>query len=291
VTVTTVGPPGRALRSGPMNGPPLLVAQITDCHIVEPDTLWAGRIDTAATLARVVERLNTMAPRPDVVVVTGDLVNDARPEQYAHLGVILSDLEPPLVVLPGNHDDRTELRALFPQIPAGGPEERIDVVVDDFGLRIIGLDTTIPGAPGGRYTVDQMGWLDDVLANAPDRPTMIFQHHPPFTTGIAWMDANAFVDAHLMEPVVERHRQVLGVACGHMHRAITSRVGVTVCTVSPSTAAQLALVLDGTPFLYCDDPPAITLHRWVPGGPVVSHVAVVDDTQPWVPGWGGPAGR
>jgi len=268
-----------------MEGPPLLVAQITDCHIVEPGATWAGRLDTADTLARVVAHLNTMSPRPDLVVLTGDLVNDARPEQYANAARILAALEPPLLVVPGNHDDRTRLRAMFPQLPAGGPDDRLDSVDDRLPLRVVGLDTTVPDAPGGRYTPDQMAWLDDMLASAPERPTLIVQHHPPFATGIAWMDADAFVGAELLLPVIERHPQVLGVACGHMHRAITTRLGATVCTVSPSTGAQLALTLDGERYLYADDPPAVTFHRWVPGGPLVTHVAVVDGSQPWLPSW------
>ena len=271
-----------------MEGPPLLVAQITDCHIVEPEVSWAGRVDTAATLTRVVGHLNTMSPRPDLVVLTGDLVNDARPEQYANAARILADLVPPLVVVPGNHDDRTRLRAAFPQLPAGGPDDRLDLVDDRLPLRVIGLDTTVPGSPGGRYTAEQMAWLDDVLAGAPDRPTLIVQHHPPFATGIAWMDEDAFVGPELVLPVVERHRQVLGVACGHMHRAITTRLGATVCTVSPSTGAQLALTLGGERYLYADDPPAVTFHRWVPGGPLVTHVAIVDGSRPWLPAWAQP---
>lgn len=263
----------------------VLVAQITDCHIVERGELLYGKVDTAATLTATVAHINTMMPRPDLVVMTGDLVNDGRDEQYEHAAAILAVLEVPLVLVPGNHDDRTLMRAYFPQVPAGGPDDRIDFVLDDLPLRVIGLDSTVPRKPYGRTAPEQASWLNHALAGGSDRPTLIFQHHPPFITGIQWMDAMAYRDPGLLADVVGRHPHVLAVACGHMHRVISTRFANTVAMTTTSTGAQLALALDGTPYGYSEEPPTVALHRWSSNGGLVTHTSVVSTDRPWLPDW------
>lgn len=269
----------------PMTEPTVLVAQLTDSHIIEEGrTLWR-RVDTAGMLAATVAHLNAMSPRPDLVVCTGDLVNDGRDEQYRNAAAILAALEIPLVLVPGNHDDRTLLRAHFPQVPAGGPHDRIDLVHDELPLRVVGLDTTVPGHGGGLVNVAQMAWLDAVLRADPDRPTLIVQHHPPFATGIAWMDEVGLTDRHLEAEVLARHPHVVGVATGHLHRSITGRCGGVPAVCSPSTGVQLALALDGTPYGYVDEQPSVTLHRWTPSDGLATHVSAVGGPSAWLPPW------
>ncbi len=276
------GPPGRTLD--PMAAAPLLVAQITDCHVVATDHTFSGRVDTGAGLRRAVAQLNAMAPRPDVVLATGDLVNDGTADEYAHLGTILDELEIALHVVPGNHDDRQGLRSTIDGLPAGGPQDRIDYVIEDHPLRLIGLDTTVPGDHGGESQPDQMAWLDSQLAAQPDRPTLIFQHHPPFATGIEWMDAVGLRHADRQAEVLERHRQVVAVICGHVHRPISTVIGSAAVSIAPSTGAQVSLELDGKPYVYCDDTPAMALHHW-DGARLRTHVVQIGDHERWLPDW------
>lgn len=263
----------------------MLIAQITDCHIVEPGALLFGRVDTAASLRAALGRIEDMRPRPDVVIATGDLVNDGRPEQYRNLAGLLGELTVPVVVSPGNHDDRDELRALFPTLPPGGPDDPLDHVVDGFAVRLVSLDTTVPGSHGGHLTPDQLAWLDLVLGSEPTRPTLLCQHHPPFRTGIAWMDEVGLDDPTEEAAVVERHRNVVAVTSGHVHRPISTRFAGTIASCWPSTGAQVALALDGTPYGYVDEPPAIVLHRWDPAGGLTSHLCYVDQPPTWLPDW------
>lgn len=271
----------------------MLVAQITDTHIVEAGELLYDQVDTASMLAAAVAHLNAMDPRPDVVLATGDLVNDGRPAQYEELARLLADLVPPVIAIAGNHDDRANLRAALPQASAlDGPEvaaeEPMDGVIDRWPLRLVAVDTTVPGQHGGRVHPDQMDWLDTTLAAEPDRPTLIFQHHPPFDSGIGWMEQYGLVDRDLEAEVVGRHRQVVGVVCGHLHRLITAPFGGTVASTWPSTGAQLALALDNDieGFQgYCDEPPAVALHRWTEAGGLVSHVSYIDGPPAWLPPW------
>lgn len=263
---------------------PMLVAQITDSHVLAAGERFSGRVDTGAGLRAAVHQLNTMRPRPDVVLATGDLVNDGVTAEYEHLAGILGDLTIDLHVVPGNHDDRTLLRASLDQVPRGGPDDRIDFVLDDYPLRLIGLDTTVPGDHGGESHLDQMDWLDRQLSAAPDRPTLIFQHHPPFVTGIAWMDEVGLRHAERQAAVIERHRQVVAVICGHVHRPITTVIGSAAVSIAPSTGAQVSLELDGSPHLYLDDTPAMALHDW-DGARLRSHVVQIGDRERWLPDW------
>lgn len=269
----------------------MLIAQITDCHIVEPGELVADRVDTAATLARAIEVVNALDPLPDVVLATGDLVNDGLPAQYDRLMALLGRLEVDVVLpCPGNHDDRTDLRRRFASVlPQGGPDDPIDYVIDDHPVRLIGLDTIIPGSHEGRLTERQMAWLDEQLAAAPDRPTVIFQHHPPFASDIPWMDHDCGFDGIEREAaVLARHSHVEAVVCGHLHRSIHRRFGGTVASTWPSTGPQLALDLVHGPPRYCSEPAAVALHRFEQGRGLSSHLVPVVDADRWVPSWAAP---
>lgn len=270
----------------------MLVAQITDPHVVARGERFAGRIDSAASLRDAIHHLHRTNPRPDVVLATGDLVNDGFPEEYDHLEAVVEELEIPLFVVPGNHDDRTEVRRRFADhVPPGEPDTPICYVVDDYPVRLVALDTTVPGAHGGRIGRRQLDWLDRALAAAPERPTIVFQHHPPFRTGIEWMDAVGLEDAIAEAEVVRQHPQVMAVVCGHVHRHVTVNFGGTVASCWPSTTAQVALALDGRRFLYVDEAPAVALHRWEPGEPgavpagLVSHVSAIGARPVWLPDW------
>jgi 3',5'-cyclic-AMP phosphodiesterase len=262
----------------------VLLAQLTDCHIAPVGALLGGRIDTAETLRQVVEHINNIRPLPDLVLATGDLTNDGQQVEYERLGEILSTLTIPVFPIPGNHDDRVKLRALFPDtLPPGGANDPIDYVVDAFALRLIGLDTTTPGQNGGALRQSQLSWLDHQLRSAPDRPTLIFQHHPPFISGIDWMDSEPFTGVTEYAQMLSNHTNVEAVVCGHLHRAIHRRFGGTVASCWPSTGVQLALALQGEPYQLTPEPPSIALHRWTAHDGLVSHISPVGVGKPWIP--------
>jgi 3',5'-cyclic-AMP phosphodiesterase len=263
----------------------VLIAQITDCHVVEPGELVADRVDSAAALQRVVERIEALPTPPDLVVATGDLVNDGRPAQYDRFQEIVGELSVPLVPVPGNHDDRHELRARFPDLPPGGPDDPIDHVLDLDALRLVLLDTLVPGSIGGAISPAQVAWLDGVLSEAPDRPTIVFQHHPPFTTGIGFMDREAFRGAAEYAAVLARHPHVQLVSCGHLHRSIVHRFAGTLACTWPATCVALELGLADEPIRYTDEPSGFALHHWHPADGLRSHLVPVGDFDRWTPSW------
>lgn len=258
---------------------PFVVAQLSDSHVVEPGRLLNGAVDTARHLAEAVALVETLAP--DVVLVTGDLVDAGRPEQYAHLRELLAPLTVPTVVLPGNHDDRANLLAAFPALAPRHGRDRLDGSRDG-PVRLVWLDTLRQGEAGGRLDGEQLEWLDGTLAEQPAAPTLVALHHPPFATGIGHMDAMGLDrhDATAFGAVVERHPQVERVVCGHLHRSITRRWHGTVAMTVPSTCHAVALDLDPDgPAAWNREPPMVTLHRWTPEDGLVTHLRVVGDHE------------
>src|SRR5207247_7619018 len=130
-------------------------------------------------LARAVIALNALVPRPDVAVVTGDLVDHGEPAEYEHLRRLLAPLQMPVFVIPGNHDAREPLRAAFGgdgYLPAEG---YLQYTIEDYPLRLVALDTLIPGVHGGMLCAERLAWLDAAAAPPPARPTATPSHPPP----------------------------------------------------------------------------------------------------------------
>jgi 3',5'-cyclic AMP phosphodiesterase CpdA len=212
------------------------------------------------------------------VLGTGDLVDGGTPAEYARLRHLLSPLPMPVYLIPGNHDDRDALRHAFADYPLMPREGFIQYVVDDGSLRLIAVDTLLPGKGGGRVDAERLGWLDARLAEAPTKPTMIFMHHPPFKTAIDFMDGIGLEGADAMADVVRRHPQVERVVCGHLHRSIQSRWAGTLAMTAPGTAHQVCLDLrKNTGLSLSMEPPGYALHLWRDGIGLVSHVVNVGD--------------
>lgn len=262
----------------------MLIAQISDCHIVEAGEFVADRVDPAAGLVAALEQIAHLSP--ELIVATGDLVNEGTPAQYDRLQALIDGAPAPVIPLPGNHDDRAELRRRFAGIlPDGGADDPIDHVVDLGALRLVMLDTQVPGSIAGAFRPAQAEWLDRRLGEARERPTIVFQHHPPFVTGLRFMDREAFVGGDLEAEVLRRHDHVELVSCGHVHRLVQRRFGGTIAATWPSTAVSLDLgVLDDT-VRYSTEPTAFVVHEWEPGTGLRSHLQPVGSFDRWTPEW------
>lgn len=253
------------------------IAQITDTHIKLPGKLAYGVVDTADYLRKAVQRLNEQQPRPDLVVMTGDLVDSGDPREYAHLREILAPLEIPFILVAGNHDERQALRTAFHDhdyLPSTGFLHY--VIEDKYALRIIGLDTVIPGSGAGELCEERLQWLSDQLAAQPDRPTLVLMHHPPFQCGIAHMEKVGLMGIDELADVVRPHTQVQALLCGHLHRTIFTTVGgrPTICSISTAHQVALDLVTD-SPGGFCMEPAGFMMLRWK-DGELLSHSVLVN---------------
>lgn len=257
----------------------MILVQITDLHVMPPGHKLGGRVDTGAMLPPALAAVRALQPAPDCVLLTGDLVDAGSAQPYAWLRGQLEQLDMPVYLMPGNHDERGALRAAFPDHAyLRGHDGFIQYAIDDHPVRVLALDTVVPGAERGELCPVRLAWLEQRLAEAPGRPTIVAMHHPPFRTGIAHMDAIALgAGAAELEALLRRHDNIERVLCGHMHRAIARRYAGTMVSVCPSSAHQIALDLrpDG-PAAYVMEPPALHVHAWVDGA-LVTHQAYIGD--------------
>jgi 3',5'-cyclic AMP phosphodiesterase CpdA len=256
-----------------------LLAQITDMHIKAGGKLSYRVVDTEAALAKCVEHIQRLPQVPDAILFTGDLTDFARPEEYANLARILEPLRMPYFLMAGNHDTADAMRAAFPSHAYMKQRSgKLDYVIDEFPLRIVALDSTVPGQGAGALTEDQLEWLDGRLAEKREKPTMVALHHPPFHTGIGHMDDQPLANPAALEKIIAKHPQVERVIAGHLHRNIVKRFGGTVASTCMSPAHQVALDLDDrAPSRFVMEPPGFQLHLWERGVGVVSHVAAIGE--------------
>ncbi|MGI4985164.1 MAG: phosphodiesterase [Janthinobacterium lividum] len=251
--------------------------QITDLHIKRPGALAYGEVDSAAFLRRAIARLNTLSPRPDAVVITGDLVDSGNLDEYLHLASLLDVLELPCHLLVGNHDARESLRQVFGEVAGGG--DFIQYSVDIGALRLIALDSLDAGCSGGTLCAARLAWLAEALEDARERPVIVALHHPPFRTGIGHMD-RALLDERssaALAALIARYPNVERLIAGHLHREIHRRFAGTLASTAGSVAHQVCLDLrPDAPSAFTMEPPTYVVHRWSADGGLVSHLGYVD---------------
>ena len=258
----------------------MLIAQVTDIHLgFDPDNpseFNRKRLD------QVLRGFSLMKPRPDMLLLTGDLVDRGDSESYRRLQNALAGCPFPVWAIPGNHDDRANFITCFPHLPTA--DGFVQYEVDTPGLRFLMLDTLEEGRHGGAFCATRAAWLSARLSEQPEKPVVIVMHHPPVEVGIEWM--NTFPDDEWVghfAAATENAPQIVGILCGHIHRSISVGWRGKTISICASTAPQVALELapisadmpDDRPMIIAD-PPAFALHFWN-GRELVSHFDNADE--------------
>jgi 3',5'-cyclic-AMP phosphodiesterase len=214
---------------------PFILAQISDPHLGEPPI---GGVKPKKALREVLAAIEALPNPVDAILVSGDLAEHAKPKEYALARELIGGLGVPVHVLPGNKDDRATMRAAF-DLP-GEPDAPLDYAADLGPLRLVVLDSTIPGEDRGDFTPAQLEWLEADLSGAPEQPTIVAMHQPPLVTGMADWDSVIMrpEDREALAAVVERHPQVRAIVGGHLHRIATSTLAGRPVVVAPSTFVQ-----------------------------------------------------
>jgi 3',5'-cyclic AMP phosphodiesterase CpdA len=257
----------------------MLIAHLTDLH-VRPVGLPAYRTaETNMLTERAIEAVLALDPRPDCVVISGDLTDNGLVAEYENLKRMLSRLPMPVFLIPGNHDRRENLKQVLGDYPGLGQHPTYALWMADLGpLRLIGLDTVLPESGAGRLCAERLAWFEERLAEDAVRPTVVIMHHPPFACGLRHMDRIALLEGREdFLKIIARSPQVVRILCGHHHRPIQAIVGGTLAMVAPSVAHQVVLDLTDTlPPAFNFEPAAFHLHQWLPETGLVSHTVYVE---------------
>ena len=217
--------------------------QLSDTHIVAEGELVSGRLDTNAPLERLIQRLQEVREQVgtvDAVLVTGDLSEDGSPESYDEFKRLLAPLDFPLYVIPGNHDARAPLRAAFAADGYLSEDGKLNWHRQIGDLHVIGLDTLVEGQGVGVLDDATLGFLDRTLKTIGGAPTMVALHHPPFKTGIVFMDAIGLQSTAAFGDVLRQHQGEILVVCGHLHCMIVSNIGGFPAISAPSPCSSFA---------------------------------------------------
>lgn len=203
----------------------MIIAQISDTHIALNLKDTEQRIrDFALTIADI----NSLDPLPDVIIHTGDVVHNGRPDEYAQALAILAKARPPVYVLAGNRDDRANLRAAFSGGGYIAPHSGfIDYVVEDYPVRLIALDTLSLDSNKGDFDSERVERLISLIDAETSKPIAVFTHHPPFEV----MEGPERIHFKTPETMLRLRRalqhsgRVIAIFSGHVHRAATGHVG------------------------------------------------------------------
>lgn len=252
----------------------LLIAQLSDLHVRPKGELYKGVADSNQMLTDAIRHLQRLDRQADLVLISGDLVDEGRPEEYSMLRELLAELSTPYFVIPGNHDERENFRTTFADhqyLPATGA---LHYCIDDYPVRIIALDSTVCGEHYGRLDEAGLAWLEACLSSAEDKPTIVMLHHPPFLSGISYMDSYRLLEPERLASVLARHSNVELVVCGHLHRSMTRRWAGTLVSSCPSTTTEIALQLNPTAkSRSMVGPRACMLHHWQPNQGLLTHIS------------------
>jgi Icc protein len=256
----------------------MLIAQVTDSHVEAPGVIAQGAYDAHADFVKALKQVAAVEPRPDFILHTGDVTHHGSMAVHQDLRRQLEATGIPYAAIPGNHDENEILRAAFADkawMPSSG---FLHFVIELPPVRIICLDTTIPGKVEGTLCDERMAWLAARLAEAPGAPTMIAMHHPAFRIGRATSDARPFGNPRAFAELLAKHPNVSLVTAGHVHCTLQARIGNAVALAVPSTTYGFAMDRRaGAPLQIIDEPPGFYLHDWTEAAGFTSQCVLIGD--------------
>jgi 3',5'-cyclic AMP phosphodiesterase CpdA len=213
----------------------------SDTHYLGGRRPLFGEVDTDGHLARALGQLERSGRNPEAIVITGDLTDLGEPDAYrrlkGHLEPVAARMGAELIWVMGNHDEREPYSSvLFGEEPSLEPQDR---VYDVNGLRIISLDTSVPGYNHGALTDGQLDWLASVLAIPAAHGTLLALHHPPIPTPVQIMAIIELQEQQRLADVI-RGTDVRAILGGHLHYSTSgSFAGIPV-----SVAAATCYTID-----------------------------------------------
>lgn len=218
------------------------LVHLSDTHLLAGDVALGGRYDTAANLRRTLESVERLGIRPDAIVFTGDLTDLGEPAAYAALRAavepVAERLGAPIVWVAGNHDERPALRQGLLDLEPN--EEPVTGVFDLGGLRLIALDTTVPGWHHGDIDEGQLLWLRGILSAPAPLGTILAMHHPPLPSHIPFFDILELRDQGRFADIIAG-TDVRAILAGHLHYSTSGTFAGIPVSVAAATCYTMNL--------------------------------------------------
>lgn len=229
------------MRTAEHREPQRTLLHISDTHLRAGGDRLFDLVDGAETLAQTLTALEGAQIAVDAVVFTGDLADLGQRGAYAELRRIVDPfaarLNARVVWVMGNHDDRAAFRTGLLDDPVGG-DSPVDRVDDIDGLRIVTLDSTVPGHHHGEITHGQLAWLEEVLAVPAPLGTILTMHHPPIPSVLPLAASVELRDQYRLAPVL-RGSDVRAIIAGHLHYStFATFAGIPVSVASSTCYVQ-----------------------------------------------------
>jgi Icc protein len=216
--------------------------QLTDTHLVgDPAGGMRGivTLDTLRATLDLARRRCGGFQQLDAILATGDLVHDD-PDGYRWIARELGVLGPPVLCLPGNHDDPALMSDVFAEAPFQYCGHH-----DCGHWRIVMLDSMLPGSAAGRLSDAELQRLENALADARYKHALVVLHHHPIPSNSVWLDTVALEEPQRFLEILAKHPRVRGVLWGHVHQAFDGMHGNIRMMATPSTCVQFKpLVVD-----------------------------------------------
>lgn len=245
------------------------ILQLSDTHIVAEGPLVSGVLDTASSLEKLIIRINHLQTKHndiECIIVSGDISDDGSPASYQRFKSIMASAGLPMYVIPGNHDMRENMRQAFNAeniFPKDGPLNWCKKIGN---INLIGLDTLVEGQGGGYLSSESLKYLKKTLETHHSKPTILALHHPPFDTGIRFMDNIGLENKDAFKSIISKFNSELRVVCGHIHCMMVHGLERHMAISSPSPCSSFEYdTRSSAPVGFMNEIDGFLLHKWENG--------------------------
>jgi Icc protein len=242
-----------------------VIAHVSDTH-------FGGPPDARVRAEQILAHLVTMDPRPEALVVSGDVADHGLRDEYAEARAVLDGWPGPKIVGTGNHDVRSEFARGLLDREADGP---LLQVLDAASFRVLMLDSLVDARDGqridhGELSAQQLAWLDAMLSSDPT-PTFVSLHHPPAGIGLELMAPILLRDPEPLERVLRGHDHVVATLVGHAHTACATTFAGRPVLVGGGSASTVTMDAEDVPRVWEGAPPTLALHLLHDDGRLTTH--------------------
>ncbi|WP_439592172.1 phosphodiesterase [Microbacterium sp.] len=237
------------MRTAEYPAPEQILLHLSDTHLRARGSRLFDLVDGTDRLGRTLDVIAASGIRPDAIILTGDLADLGEADAYRDLRALVepfaAELGARILWVMGNHDDRGSFRAqLLDEAPELAPIDRVDELD---GLRIVTLDSSVPGAHHGEVSDAQLAWLAGILSTPAPLGTILAMHHPPVPSVLPLAASVELRDQQRLARVL-RGTDVRAIIAGHLHYStFATFAGIPVSVASSTCYAQdLTVPVGGT---------------------------------------------